>query len=219
MSKKILKSQTVQWALSLLMSLWLRVVYLTSTIRMQMPESAKPYMNGEKQAIFCFWHGRMILQPFIKPPGRKMRVLISHHRDGALITAILRWFGIGTVRGSTSKGGGQAIRELLTVLKAGDNITITPDGPKGPAFIAQQGAAYITQKTGLPVIPISFSATRGKRFSSWDSFLLPYPFTHVQFVVGEPQHFDAKADINDVGITLSSAINQAMQDADRLVAA
>jgi lysophospholipid acyltransferase (LPLAT)-like uncharacterized protein len=219
MSKKILKSATVQWVLSFLVSLWLRLVYVTSTIRMEIDEAAKPFMDGREQAIFCFWHGRMILQPFVRPKSRKMRVLISHHRDGAFITAILGWFGIGTVRGSSSKGGGQAVRELITVLKSGDNITITPDGPKGPAFVAQHGAAYIAQRTGLPVIPMAFGSSRGKRFASWDQFLLPYPFSRVLFVVGVPQRFDASIPIAEVSQTLSDVINHAMQEADRKVAA
>lgn len=216
--KRVLKSPAVQWLLSLLMSLWLRFVYATSSKRVEMPENARPYMNGEKQAIFCFWHGRMILHPFKKPPGRNMRVLISHHRDGALITAVLKWFGIGTVRGSSRKGGDAAIRELLAVIANGDNISITPDGPKGPAFIAQHGAAYVAQRTQLPLVPISFGTSRGKHFRSWDKFLLPKPFSRVVFVVGEPIHVTEQDKVEKTSDTLSNVMNGAMREADRLTA-
>jgi lysophospholipid acyltransferase (LPLAT)-like uncharacterized protein len=215
--KKALKSTEVQRSVSFLLSLWLRFVYLTARVRVIMPESAKPYMRGKQQAIFCFWHGRMILNPFKNPRGRAMRVLISHHRDGALIVAVLRWFGIGTVRGSTNKGGDIAIRELFQVIAKGYNISITPDGPKGPAYIAQPGAAYIAQKTGLPIVPISFAASRAKIFDSWDNFVLPKPFTKVVFVVGEPIAVQAQDDIAERSLQLQESINRVMQEADKAV--
>lgn len=216
--KKLLKSPAVQWFLSLLMSLWLRFVYATARTRTIMPASVAPFISGEQQAVFCFWHGRMILHPFKKPPKRHMRVLISHHRDGALITAVLKWFGIGTVRGSSRKGGDAALRELLQVVAQGDNIAITPDGPKGPAFIAQHGAAFVAQKTRLPLIPASFGASRAKQFRSWDKFLLPKPFARVVFVVGEPIYVQETDALEQVCETLGTAMNAAMQEADRLAA-
>lgn len=216
--KRILKSPAVQWFLSLLMSLWLRFVYATCSKHVEMHENARPYMSGERQAIFCFWHGRMILNPFKKPPKRNMRVLISHHRDGALITAILKWFGIGTVRGSSRKGGDAAIRELLTAIENGDNISITPDGPKGPAFIAQHGAAYVAQRTQLPLIPVSFGASRAKQFRSWDKFLLPTPFAKIVYVIGTPIHVSENDVVETASTTLSDMMNDVMREADRLAA-
>jgi lysophospholipid acyltransferase (LPLAT)-like uncharacterized protein len=216
--KTLAKQASTHWLVPFLVSLLLRMIYLTARKKIIMPESAKPYMSGEKQAIFCFWHGRMILHPFKKPPGRDMRVLISRHHDGEIITLVLRWFGIGTVRGSTKKGGDIAIRELLQVVEHGDNISITPDGPKGPAFIAQHGAAYVAQKTGLPLVPISFGASRAKQFSSWDKFLLPRPFARIVFVVAEPITIGADDVIESCSQHLSDVMNRTMQEADRLAA-
>ncbi|MCE3006544.1 MAG: lysophospholipid acyltransferase family protein [Alphaproteobacteria bacterium] len=213
--KRLLKSPAVQWLLALIISLWLRVVYLTSRKTKIIAPAAEAAMRGEEPGIFCFWHGRMILHPFIKPPGRAMRVLISHHRDGALITAVMRFFDIGTVRGSSRKGGDQALRELFTVLANGDNISITPDGPKGPAYIAQHGAAYAAQKTGLKVIPLCFSSSRARRFKSWDKFLLPRLFGHVVFVVGQPLSFAPEEPIETASERLTQAMNAVMQEADQ----
>lgn len=215
---KPLKSESLHWLVSFILSLFLRFVYVTGRVKMHMPEAAKPYMSGEKQAIFCFWHGRMILHVFKKPHHRALRVLISRHRDGQIITDVLKWFNIGTVRGSTKKSGDAAIREILSVVHSGDNICITPDGPKGPAFVAQHGAAYIAQRTGLPLIPISFSASRAKKFESWDQFVLPKPFSKIVFVVGEPIIVGEKDDIAVYSGKLQDGINHVMHEADKAVA-
>lgn len=212
--KRLLKSPGIQWVLALIMSLWLRLVYVTSKKTMVIAPAAAAAMRGEEQAIFCFWHGRMILHPLIKPPGRAMRVLISNHRDGGLITTVLRFFAIGTVRGSTSRGGDQALREIFAAVAAGDNISITPDGPRGPAHVAQQGAAYAAQKTGLKLVPVCFGASRAKRFRSWDAFLLPHPFGRVVFVVGEPLRMTAEEPVEAASARLTQAMNEVMKEAD-----
>ncbi len=185
-AKQLLKKPAVRGTLSFIVSLLLRFIFLSSRIIRITPPNAAPLMAGTDQAIFCFWHGNMIMHPFQKPKGRKMVVLISHHRDGAFITSILGWLGIGTVRGSTRKGGANAMRELFTTCDGGSNISITPDGPRGPVYQAQHGAAMLARKTGLPLLPVAFGASRGRRFSSWDKFLLPYPFARIVFVAGEP---------------------------------
>jgi len=191
--KRFLSSRFVHVAGSFLFSAFLRLLYLTCRKQRYFPESALPYIRGEKPAIFCFWHGRMIMQPFLKPP-RPMFVLISHHNDGALITATMRWFGIHAVRTARKKGGTPAIRELVTVTERGDNISITPDGPRGPFQQAAEGAAYVAIKTGYPIVPVTFSARRHWRLRSWDKFMIPKFFTRIHFTIAEPIHLAAESD-------------------------
>jgi lysophospholipid acyltransferase (LPLAT)-like uncharacterized protein len=223
--RKLLKHPLTRGVLSLFISLLLRLIYGTSRVRMHIPDNAKPYMSGEKQAIFCVWHGNMIMQTFSRPKHRPIKVLISHHRDGALITDILQWFDIKTVRGSTRKAGVAAIRELMGNIEQGVNIVITPDGPRGPVYQVTGGAAWLAKQTGLPLIPIAFGCTRGKQFNSWDQFLMPFPFGKISYVVGEPimpQAAPAEDDAstsptdNDNAQTseiLRIALMQCMQDA------
>lgn len=218
-AKKLLKLPVVRGTLSLLVSLLLRFIFLSSRVRSITPDASRAFMSGQKQAIFCFWHGNMIMHPFHKPRGRKMAVLISHHRDGAFITAILGWLGIGTVRGSTRKGGANAMRELFTICEQGSNISITPDGPRGPVYQAAGGAAMLARKTGLPLIPVAFGATRGRRFSSWDKFLLPYPFTRILFVASEPIFAHEASDDDAVSLALRDGLMAAMQQAETQVRA
>lgn len=185
-AKQLLKQPAVRGFVTLLISVLLRIIRLTARVQSIAPEATLPYMSGAQQGIFCFWHGNMIMHPFHKPKGRKMAVLISHHRDGAVITSVLGWLGIGTVRGSTRKGGANAMRGLFAACERGTNIAITPDGPRGPVYEAKNGAAMLARTTGLPLIPVAFAASRGKVFSSWDRFMLPYPFARIVFVAGAP---------------------------------
>lgn len=184
--KRLFKSRAVQIMLASLIALIVRVIYLTARVEKNVPPVSMPYMTGEKPAIFCFWHGRMIMHLLVKPPPRDMYVLSSHHADGALIAAVMRWFGIKTVRGSRSRGSAKALYDLFRITEGGSNIAITPDGPRGPFQKAALGAAYIAAKTGYPIVPVTFSATRHARFRSWDKFMLPKLFSRIVFVVGEP---------------------------------
>lgn len=200
--KRLFKHPLTQWLLSWLASVLLRSIYLTCRVEHRMDPAARPYMRGESQAVFCFWHGRMILHPFVKPPRRRMFVLISHHNDGAFITAVMRRFGIDAVRGSKRVGGTRALLNLMRVRESGDNISITPDGPRGPFQVAAPGAAYVAAKTGMPLMPITFSASRGRQFATWDRFFLPAPFAQVTFVFGAPIMPD---DPSDAGVAAMTA--------------
>lgn len=218
LGKKLLKLPFASRILAFLMVLCLRVIYASSKKTFMFPETVTPYFSGEQQAIFCFWHGRMILHAFLRPKSRGMKVLISHHRDGTLITNVLAGFGIDVVRGSSNKGGAEALLGLRQEATAGHNIAITPDGPRGPAYVAAHGAAHLAMVTGLPIIPVSFSTTRAWRFKkSWDHFMMPKPFGRIIFCAEPPIHVAPGQD--DAGIAaasaaLSDAITRAMHYCD-----
>jgi lysophospholipid acyltransferase (LPLAT)-like uncharacterized protein len=199
LKKRILSSAPVHFLGSLIFSLLMRGMFLTGRVTRDFPESMQPYARGELPAIFCFWHGRMLMHPFVRPGNRSMSVLISHHNDGALITATMRWLGIGSVRIHSRRNNAKTVRELLAVTERGGNIGITPDGPRGPFQQAAGGAAYVASKTGYPMIPVTFSARRHWRLRSWDQFLIPKFFTQIHFVAGDPIHVirDTEDDVRD----------------------
>ena len=219
MAKQLLKHPLVMRLLGWLMAHYIRLVFHSSRITRDIPEASDAYVRGEQQAVFCFWHGRMIMQPVFIPHARSIHVLISHHRDGEMIAGVLRHFGIGAVRGSTSRGALGALKTILRLLKAGDNIAITPDGPRGPACEVAPGALTIAKMSGAPIIPVSFSASKARHMRSWDSFLLPWPFGRIALVVGAPMHIAADADdaaLASATATLQTAINDATAHADAL---
>ena len=135
--------------------------------------------------ILAFWHGRLLMMP-AGYGGIRAAALISLHQDGELISRTMKYFGFKSIRGSTTRGGFSAMREMLRAYQEQYDIGVTPDGPRGPRYCVQSGIIELARRTGMPIIPVTFSASRKKIFRSWDRFLLPYPFSRGVFIWGEP---------------------------------
>src|SRR5690606_17014476 len=133
------------------------------------------------------WHGE--LMPLLwQHRGEGVRVLISEHRDGEIVARVAESLGFGTtVRGSTSRGGGRALLELVRVLRAGSEIAVTPDGPRGPARKFAPGALIAAHRAGAPIVCVAVHASSGWNLRSWDSFLIPKPFARVTFAYTAPE--------------------------------
>jgi lysophospholipid acyltransferase (LPLAT)-like uncharacterized protein len=149
-----------------------------------------------RSVIACFWHGRLLAMPFAYE-GKPAKVLISRHNDGEFIARVVKYFGLGTVRGSHKKTSISSMREILTELRQGTTIGITPDGPKGPRYQVKPGIVEIARMTQSPIIPVTYGASRKRSFASWDRFVFPYPFSRILFLWGDPIYVpaDARADI------------------------
>jgi lysophospholipid acyltransferase (LPLAT)-like uncharacterized protein len=142
--------------------------------------------------IYAFWHENLLL-PACHYGRPNVRVLISQHADGQLIAEICRHLGFGLVRGSTTRGGVEAVREML---HAGPDchLAITPDGPRGPRRQAQSGLVYLAAWTGMPIVPAGIGYHRPWRARSWDRFAVPRPWTRATCVIAEPVVVPANAD-------------------------
>jgi lysophospholipid acyltransferase (LPLAT)-like uncharacterized protein len=168
----------------------LRTLMITVRCRLRTPsEFLAP--NAPGPVIFCFWHNRLascikVYEDHRKShaPGRGIAALVSASRDGAFLTGILEQFGVQPVRGSTSRRGPQALLELTTWAERGYDLTITPDGPRGPCYVVQEGVMSLAQVTGLPIVPVAFNVGWKLRVKSWDRFQIPLPFTCCEVVVG-----------------------------------
>lgn len=218
--KRIFTHPWFQDAVCWLIAGILKASWPTYRVEIRSEAAAHPYMDGAAPAIFCFWHGRMLIFPSVKPRGRPMHALISQHRDGELIAKLIRHFGIDTVRGSSSRGGRAATRELLQMLHAGHNISITPDGPRGPFQKAQKGAVMLARMARLPIVPISFSARGHWRLKSWDRLMIPLPFTRVVIQVGAPIFTEGEAvPLETRQAALEQTLNQLTDRADAAVTA
>lgn len=145
-----------------------------------------------RHIILAFWHGRLLMMPY-SYPGRGITILVSQSKDGELVARTVEGFGIESVRGSSSKGWLGGVKGLLKAVRSGRDAAITPDGPRGPGMKAQMGVIQIARTTGLPIIPMTFSASKKKTFNSWDSFILPYPFSRGVFICAEPIRVDRDA--------------------------
>ncbi|HEV7590515.1 MAG TPA: lysophospholipid acyltransferase family protein [Longimicrobium sp.] len=160
---------------------------LMSTCRYQREgvEHYDQFWRQGKPVIFTLWHGRLLpCTHFHRQQG--VVTLISQHRDGEYITRVVRRWGFTAVRGSTTRGGLDALRELIQHVRAGRSLAITPDGPKGPREKMKPGPVLIAQRTGAPIIPVVSGASRASYVGGWDRFMIPHPFARLRIAYGEP---------------------------------
>jgi lysophospholipid acyltransferase (LPLAT)-like uncharacterized protein len=137
----------------------IRLLGRTMRIRTEGGEQVDELYRKGQHLIIAFWHGRQLMMP-LAYRGAEAHILISQHRDGELIHRIVSRFGFRSVRGSTTRGGPLALRELIRLGQGGADLVITPDGPKGPSQVAQIGAVQLAQATGLPIVPLAFSSSK-----------------------------------------------------------
>ncbi len=156
------------------------------------------------QAIYCIWHNRLALcMKLYFTFGRRrhqaagLAGMVSASKDGAFLAAILECFGVQPVRGSSSRRGPQALLELTTWAERGYELAITPDGPRGPRYVVQEGVMSLAQITGLPVVPVSYYLSRKIQLKSWDRFQVPLPFSRCEIAVGRIIH--VPREITDAG--------------------
>lgn len=178
---------------------YLRFALRTTRWTLHGRDALGPYLLGGA-AIFAFWHERLPLMPALwtmalherrgAERGR-MHVLVSRHQDGRLIGAIMQAFGVDIVYGSSArrqkdKGGVASLRALIGVLRQGDQIVITPDGPRGPPRQAAAGVAQLAALTQAPIIPCAAQISRRRVLGTWDRMVLPLPFGRGVLVCAPP---------------------------------
>jgi len=146
--------------------------------------------------IHSFWHGR-ILPATVYFKQRGIVVITSENYDGEWIARIIRQFGYGTARGSTSRGGPRALLQLVREVKA-KGVAFTLDGPRGPAEVAQPGAVWLSKATGNPLLPFHAESASSWTLKSWDRTQIPKPFTTVALAIGEPLYVPRDADETDL---------------------
>ena len=144
--------------------------------------------QGE-QPIFAFWHGRILPATWFWR-DRDIVVMTSENFDGEWVARIIRRFGYGVARGSTSRGGARALAQLRQEMRAGKSAAFTLDGPRGPACVAQPGAVWLSGLTGNPILPFHIEAARYWAANSWDHTQMPKPFSRVAVAIGEPVHVE-----------------------------
>jgi len=138
-----------------------------------------------RRPVMAFWHGRILPATFYFR-RRGIVVITSENFDGEWIARIIERFGFGTARGSTTRGGSAALRQMVRDMRAGRAAGFTVDGPRGPARIAQPGAVWLAKATGNPLLPFHLEASSCWSVRSWDRTQIPKPFSTVALVVGDP---------------------------------
>lgn len=164
---------------------------LASTVRFEFDD---PHQAGKLiPAVFCIWHNRLslcleVLTRYLRRfhQDRKLGVLVSASNDGALLSVVLKSYGVHPVRGSSSRRGSQAMKELITLQRKGYDLALTPDGPRGPKYKVQGGVISLGQLTGNSIVPVSLNYSSKWTLNSWDAFQIPKPFSKCQVCFGKP---------------------------------
>lgn len=218
--KKYLKSDRVRDRLCRLAARYITLVFATGRWEVIGRQHPDAFWDAGKPIILAFWHGRLLMMPKAWPVSQPIHMLISQHRDGQLIARTVGHFGIQTAAGSSTRGGSGALRVMLKALRNGENVGITPDGPRGPRQRATDGVIHIARMSGAPVIPLAYAARRRRLLHTWDRFMVPLPFSGGVFVWGEPLTVPRDADaavIEHLRAELEARMNALTAEADRRV--
>lgn len=163
----------------------LRLLSSTWRIEEAGSEGWQRLILAKKPFIIALWHGQLLPMSWVlRTTG--LSSMISEHRDGEIIARICALWGYRLVRGSTSRGAGRALLGMIRELEAGRAFIITPDGPRGPAGVAQAGTLLASQRSHSPVFPAHVECRRAWYLNGWDRFMIPKPFARVHVTYGEP---------------------------------
>ncbi|HEX5131146.1 MAG TPA: lysophospholipid acyltransferase family protein [Candidatus Krumholzibacteria bacterium] len=195
-------------AIGLFGSLVIRVLGATWRIRTRGGENLDAARRMSSQLVFVFWHGRLLPMAYTHR-NEGVHILASEHPDGEMLGRTIRFLGFGHVRGSSTRGGARAILAMVDRLRAGDDIGLTVDGPRGPMHVVKPGAAEIAKLSGCAIIPVTSASRRHRTFASWDRFELPLPFTRVVVRYGTPVRVPSDAS--------SAALETARAEVERIL--
>tara|TARA_B100001013_G_scaffold188244_1_gene113583 strand:- start:569 stop:1240 length:672 start_codon:yes stop_codon:yes gene_type:complete len=184
--KKILRTKLAYSVICWVGAKYIKFVSFTNSWSFINKKYVENLWKKNEAFILCFWHGRLLMMPLSWNKEKKINVLISTHSDGQLLSKTVKHFNIETITGSSSKGGSEAIRNIIKSLKSGISIGMTPDGPRGPRMKVNSAIIKIASLTGHKIVPLSYSVKKKFFLNSWDKFLVALPFGKGCFVWGKP---------------------------------
>jgi lysophospholipid acyltransferase (LPLAT)-like uncharacterized protein len=178
---KVFLRKLGQFILPLLLYLLIRTIWYTTRKKFHFVTPL-----GEEQHVCVTWHGELCMTPQAYRhihPKQPASAIISAHFDGSLIAGALGFLKIRALRGSSRKGARQVLIQAFKSIKSGEEVLITPDGPKGPRHNMSDGAVGIALKSKLPIFVMNFKASSYWQLKSWDKFVIPKPFSIVDFYI------------------------------------
>lgn len=196
--------------LSLLGYLFIRLLHATLRVR----HVRAHHIDDTPRHIIAFWHENILMSLHCRwhPPTT---AIISRSKDGEIVAGVLRHYKADVARGSSTRGGEMALREVLRDLRAGNNMGLTPDGPIGPRRVVKEGIVYIAKISGIPIVPFYFTAKHKKRLRSWDGQIVPRPFSKAMFLYGTPIVVPRDADVEEWRLNIERDMNELAEEAER----
>jgi lysophospholipid acyltransferase (LPLAT)-like uncharacterized protein len=224
--KRFMNLKFVQVALALFLRSYMGLVKHTTRWQVEGLDVSEPLQKSGEGFVVCVWHSRFLMANagWTKMP-QKPHFLISKSRDGDLVAAIGKFFGINVIRGSRrakykdkDKRGSGALREMIDVINNGDCVVMTPDGPRGPRMRMGEGPIRLAKLSGAPIVAYALSVSNNKVFNSWDRFMFPLPFGRGEIIFAGPVRVDKNASNADIEVArkkLEDMLNRASQKCDR----
>lgn len=192
---------------------YLHLVAKTSAIHAWDHPKALALRRDRKRVIYTFWHNAQVFLAYAHR-DEAVNIIVSRSKDGEYIAQVMARMGLNAVRGSTSRGGEQALRDLCDLLKDGKQVGFTPDGPRGPLQTVHGGVVLAAQISGAPVLPVAYVASRRIVFRSWDRFVLPLPFSSIIVGHGEPFLIDKDMPLEQAKEKVRQALNRIVEQSE-----
>jgi lysophospholipid acyltransferase (LPLAT)-like uncharacterized protein len=200
--------------------LYIWLVFLTSSKVVRYSNCTNAEDVQKHNFLYVFWHNRLMMIHMMPVLAHKISILISSHGDGKIIGMVSKLFGRKVIWGSSTRGWVDALKKILSTLAMSESVVITPDGPRGPAQQVNSAVVKIAAKSGVAILPVTYSSRRKKLLKSWDKFLLPLPFSKLSFVYGQVikvARNPSSSDIANLELKLKRELDRISAVADELV--
>lgn len=230
--RDIAKSEWMQTAVAFLAALLIRLVRRTSRFEVRRGDIAARFWTGDEPFIGATWHGQNLILPTFWHNWREMRILVSRHGDGEIVSRIMHFLGVGTIRGSgvpkgeerrekhKGKGGAGALRAMVRALGENVSVGMTADLPPGPARKAGDGIVMLARLSGRPIVPVAATTRARIQLNNWDKFTINLPFSKGALVWGEPIYVPRDADpemLEEVRRRVEEELNAVSEEAEIIV--
>lgn len=214
--KRLLGSAAVQTVAAWLIARYIRLVHATSRWDYEGLEHLSAIRDAGRPLIACFWHQRIMMMRFLWREAAPFNVLVSPHRDGRLLSRVMRALDVRIIEGSSNRAGSAGLRAVIRTLRQGDCVGITPDGPRGPRLRIQGGVVTAARAAGVPILPVAVSMRPRRVLGTWDRFLVALPFGRGVYVIGAPLEIGG-TEPEAARRLLEVRLNEITHYADRLV--